>query len=48
MRRIALLLVAVVMVAGVVVCMVPPSRHADAAVPPIFGGKIPPGYRDWR
>lgn len=47
MRRIALLLVVVVMVAGVVVCMVPPSRHADGAAAPIFGGKIPPGYRDW-
>ncbi|MDF5719493.1 MAG: cytochrome P460 family protein [Rhizonema sp. PD37] len=47
MRRIALLLVAVVMVAGVVVCMVPPSQHADAETAPIFGGEIPPGYRDW-
>ncbi len=47
MRRIALLVVAVVIVAGVVVCIVPPSRHADGASAPIFGGKIPPGYRDW-
>jgi hypothetical protein len=48
----ALLLVAVVMLAGVVVgvvaCMVPSSRHADGEAAPIFGVKIPPGYRDWR
>jgi hypothetical protein len=43
------LLVAVVMLAGVVVaCMVPSSRHADGEAAPIFEGKIPPGYRDWR
>ena len=48
MRRIALLLVAVVMVAGVVIYMLPPSRHANGAAAPIFAGKIPPGYRDWR
>lgn len=42
MRRIALLLVAVVMVAGVVICMLPPSRHANGAAAPIFAGKIPP------
>ncbi len=47
MRRIALLLVAVVIVASVVICVVPPSRYADGAAAPIFGGKIPPGYRDW-
>jgi hypothetical protein len=52
MRRMPLLLVAVVMLAGVVVgvvgCMVPSSRHADGEAAPIFGVKIPPGYRDWR
>jgi hypothetical protein len=42
------LLVAVVMLGGVVACMVPSSRHADGEAAPIFGGKIPPGYRDWR
>jgi Cytochrome P460 len=48
MRRMALLLVAVVMLGGVVACMGSSSRHADGEAAPIFGGKIPPGYRDWR
>ncbi|GAA6614396.1 cytochrome P460 family protein [Scytonema sp. NUACC26] len=47
MRRIALLLVAIVMLTSVVVCIVPPFRHADGQTAPVFGGKIPPGYRDW-
>ncbi len=48
MRRIALLLVAVVTLAGVVICIVPSSRHADGQAAPIFVTEIPPGYRDWR
>ena len=48
MRRMARLLVAVVMLGGVIACMVPSSRHADGEAAPIFGVKIPPGYRDWR
>jgi hypothetical protein len=43
------LLVAVAAVAGVVVhCMAHASGHADGEAAPIFGIKIPPGYRDWR
>lgn len=46
-RRIALLLVAVVMMVGVVAGIVPPSQHADGQTVPVLGNKIPPGYRDW-
>ena len=48
MRRIALLLVAVVALAGVVAYMASASGLADGEAPPIFGVKIPSGYRDWR
>src|SRR4029077_16344201 len=48
MTRIAFLLVAVVTVAGAVASMAPASGRADDEAVPIFGIKIPPGYRDWR
>src|SRR6267378_4496117 len=48
MKRIAYLLVAVAAVAGVVAYTAPASGHADGEAAPIFGVKIPPGYRDWR
>jgi hypothetical protein len=48
MKWVASLLLAVATVAGVVVASAPPSRHADEEADPIFGIKIPPGYRDWR
>ena len=48
MRGIAYLLSAVVVLTGAVVCMVHASGHADADAAPIFGIKIPPGYRDWK
>jgi hypothetical protein len=48
MKRILLLLVAVVALAGVVACMAPASGQADGESAPIFGIKIYPGYRDWR
>jgi len=48
MRGIAHLLGAVVVLTGAVVCMVHASGHADAEAAPIFGIKIPPGYRDWK
>ena len=48
MNRIALLLVAVVALAGVVAYMAPASGQAEGEAAPIFGVKIPPGYRDWR
>ncbi|SRR5579871_2801136 len=48
MKRIALLLFAVVAVAGVVASSAPASGHAEQEAVPIFGITIPPGYRDWR
>jgi hypothetical protein len=48
MKRIAFLLVALAAVVGVVAFTVPASGHADEQAAPIFGIKIPPGYRDWR
>jgi hypothetical protein len=48
MRGIAYLLSTVVALCGVVVYMASASEHADAQIAPIFGIKVPPGYRDWR
>src|SRR5712692_7072169 len=48
MRRIVFGLVAVGAPAGVVAYMAPASGQADGEAAPIFGVKIPPGYRDWR
>ena len=48
MRRIPLLLIAVVTLASVVAHMACASGQADGEAAPIFGVKIPPGYRDWR
>ena len=48
MKRIAFLLVAVATVAGVVASAARPLGPADEQAAPIFGIKIPPGYRDWR
>jgi hypothetical protein len=42
MKKITLLLVAVVILAGII------ALHADDSAAPIFVTKIPPGYRDWR
>src|ERR1700722_14739962 len=48
MKRITLLLVAVVILAGIIEFTVPASLHADDSAAPIFVTRIPPGYRDWR
>jgi Cytochrome P460 len=48
MRRIVFVLVAVVALAGVVAYLAPASGQADGEAVPIFGVKIPSGYRDWR
>jgi Cytochrome P460 len=47
MRRIVLVLVVIVALAGVVTYMAPASGQADREAAP-NGVKIPPGYRDWR
>ena len=48
MRRIVLVLVAVAALAGAVAYMAPASGQSDGEATPIFGIKIPPGYRDWK
>jgi hypothetical protein len=48
MKQIAFLMVAVATVAGVVASTAPAAGHADEEAAPIFGVKIPSGYRDWR
>src|SRR5215475_14120173 len=48
MRRIVFVLVAVVALPGVLAYMAPAPGQTDGEAAPIFGVKIPPGYRDWR
>jgi len=48
MKRIALLLVTIAMLAGLSALMTPLALHADESASPIFVTKIPPGYRDWK
>ena len=48
MRRIVLVPVAVAALAGVLAYMAPASGQAEGEAAPIFGVKLPPGYRDWR
>ena len=48
MKRIAYLLFAFVALTGVVVYIAHASGQADGEAAPIFGVKIPPGYRDWK
>ena len=48
MRRIVFVLVAVVALAGVAAYLAPASGQADGEAAPVFGIKIPAGYRDWR
>jgi hypothetical protein len=45
-RRIVLVLVAAL--AGAIAYMAPASGQAEGEAAPIFGVKLPPGYRDWR
>jgi hypothetical protein len=48
MRGIAYLLVVIVALAGVLVYVAHASEYLDGEAAPIFGIKIPPGYRDWK
>jgi hypothetical protein len=48
MKRIAFCLAAVVSLAGIVAFTAHASGQADGAAAPLFGVKIPPGYRDWK
>jgi hypothetical protein len=45
-RRIVLVLVAAL--AGAIAYMAPASGQAEGEAAPIFGVKLPPGYRNWR
>jgi hypothetical protein len=45
---IAILLAAILTAASIVLSTAPPSGHAGQDAVPIFGIKIPPGYRDWK
>jgi hypothetical protein len=48
MKRIVFLVVAAAVVAGVVASMAPASGQPDGEAAPIYGIKLPPGYRDWK
>jgi hypothetical protein len=48
MNRIALLVAGVPTLAGVIAITAAFSQGPDLPVEPAFGGKLPPGYRDWR
>lgn len=48
MKRIVFALVAVGMLAGAAAYMAPASGQADGEAAPIYGIKIPAGYRDWQ
>jgi hypothetical protein len=48
MKRIAYLMVAFAAVVGLVASMAPAPGLADDDAVPIYGIKIPAGYRDWR
>ncbi len=47
-KRIAFVLIAVAIVAGVAAFETPASGNAEDGAAPIFGVRIPPGYRDWK
>jgi len=47
-KRIALMLVAVVILAGIIAFTAPAPLPAADLAAPIFVTTIPPGYRDWR
>src|SRR5215469_753622 len=48
MRRIGIVLTAFAALGGVAAYLAPASGQADADAAPIYGIKIPAGYRDWR
>ena len=48
MRRIVYLLITLVLVAGIVAFTALASGDVDEEAAPLFGVRIPPGYRDWR
>jgi hypothetical protein len=47
MKRISILVIAAIAVCAMVLMIFGATRADDEAAAPIFGIKIPPGYRDW-
>ena len=48
MKRIAFLLVGIATMIGLIASSAPVSGHADDEAAPVFGIKVPAGYRDWK
>jgi Cytochrome P460 len=48
MKRVALLVVAAATAVGVFASILPTARRGEEEAAPIYGVKIPPGYRDWK
>ncbi|VIO68290.1 hypothetical protein CI1B_20490 [Bradyrhizobium ivorense] len=48
MKRIVLAGIATGVLADAIACMASAYGHADSKASPIYGVKIPPGYRDWQ
>jgi hypothetical protein len=48
MKRIAFLLLAVVTLGGIAAYIAHASGQSDGDSSPIYGVKIPAGYRDWK
>jgi len=48
MKWISYLVVAAAVASGVIARSIPASGHADEEAAPIYGVKIPAGYRDWQ
>ena len=48
MRRMVFVLIVVAIAAGVIAFTPALSVHADEEASPIYGVKIPAGYRDWK
>jgi len=48
MNRIVFLLIAVVVLAATLTCIIPAFGQANGAASPIYGIRIPAAHRDWR
>ena len=48
MKQISILVIAAAMAVSVSGAMTPSAAGADDGGYPLFGGKLPPGYRDWK
>ncbi|ACK52471.1 putative cytochrome P460 [Methylocella silvestris BL2] len=42
------MLAAIAALSGALAALAPASGQSEGAAPPLFGVKIPPGYRDWK